>query len=148
MSVKEKLLISACLYGENVKYNGSNNKIKDIDKLKKKYNLIPFCPEVEGGLPVPRPPSEIVSVTPLKIKNINGIDVSLYFKKGAKKTLQLCEKYGIKKALLKEKSPSCGKSYIYDGTFSKTLTKGEGVTVSLLIKKRIKIFNENELFEL
>jgi uncharacterized protein YbbK (DUF523 family) len=145
LSVKEKLLVSACLLGENVKYNGKNNKIEEIEGLSKKYELIPFCPEVEGGLPTPRPPSEIVSLNPLKIKNINGNDVTDFFTKGAVKAFDLCQKLDIKKALLKENSPSCGKKQIYDGTFSKTLKRGEGVASSLLGKNGIEIFNENEV---
>ncbi len=143
MSVKEKLLISACLFGANVKYDGKNNKI-DISKLNKKYELIPFCPEVEGGLPTPRPPSEIISNKPLKIINSSGEDVTHYFLKGAKKALYICQKFNIKKALLKENSPSCGKNFIYDGSFSKILKRGQGITTSLLSKNSIKIFSEKE----
>ena len=144
MSAKEKLLISACLVGENVKYNGKNNRI-DISKLNDKYELISFCPEVEGGLPTPRPPSEIVSNNPLKIVNNFNEDVTHYFIKGAKKALDMCKRLNIKKALLKENSPSCGKNFIYDGSFTKTLKAGQGVTVTLLMKNSIEIFNENEI---
>jgi uncharacterized protein YbbK (DUF523 family) len=145
---KEKLLTSACLFGENVKYNGNNNKLENLSKLSKKYEIVLFCPEVEGGLPVPRPPSEIVSTNPFKVENINGDDVTQFFIKGAKKALQLCKKLGIKKALLKENSPSCGKNYIYDGTFSKTLKKGQGITASLLSKNDIEIFCEKEPYKI
>ena len=147
MSAKEKLLISACLLGINVKYNGKNNKI-DISKLNDRYELIPFCPEVEGGLPTPRPPSEIISCNPLKIINTSREDVTHYFVKGAKKALAICTKLNIKKALLKENSPSCGKSFIYDGNFNKALRGGQGVTASMLSKNSIEIFNENDLEEL
>ncbi len=143
MSTKEKLLVSACLLGANVKYNGKNNLI-NISKLKEKYELIPFCPEVEGGLPIPRPPSEIASTTPLKIINSSNEDVTHYFIKGAKKALDICKDLNIKKALLKENSPSCGKNFVYNGSFSKTLTKGQGVTATLLLKNFIKIYNEKE----
>lgn len=144
MSVKEKLLVSACLLGKNVKYNGKNNKI-DISKLSEKYELVPFCPEVEGGLPIPRPPSEIVSNNPLKVINSSNENVTIHFKKGAEKTLALCKKLNIKKALLKEKSPSCGKNFVYDGNFNTKLKRAQGVTASLLLKNYIKIFNENEI---
>ncbi len=144
MSAKDRLLVSACLLGANVKYNGKNNKI-DIDKLSNKYELVPFCPEVEGGLSIPRPPSEIVSKQPLKVVTIDGKDVTKEFKRGAKKALKLCKKLKIKRALLKENSPSCAKSFVYDGTFSKVLTKAEGVTASILSKNSITIFNENDL---
>ncbi len=145
MSVKEKLLISACLFGVNVKYNGGNNKLKSLSKLSKKYKLIPFCPEVEGGLPTPRLPSEIVSFKPIKIVNNKNQNVTNEFLKGASKALALCRKLNIKKALLKENSPSCGSNYIYDGSFSKVLKKAQGITSSLLSQNGIKIFNENNL---
>lgn len=147
MSAKEKLLISACLVGENVKYNGKNNRI-DISKLSKKYELISFCPEVEGGLPTPRPPSEIVSNNPLKIVNSFNEDVTHYFIKGAKKALDICKRLNIKKALLKENSPSCGKNFVYDGSFNKVLRGGQGVTASILSKNSIEIFNEFDLEKL
>jgi len=80
---KEKILISACLMGQNVKYNGGNN-LMDLTELEKKYILVPFCPEVEGGLPTPRVPSEIVSFEPLKLLNKEGRDVTSEFVLGAK----------------------------------------------------------------
>ena len=147
MSAKEKLLISACLIGENVKYNGKNNRI-DISELNNKYELIPFCPEVEGGLPTPRPPSEIISRNPLKIINTSKEDVTCYFTKGANKALEMCKKLNIKKALLKENSPSCGNNFVYDGSFSKVLRGGQGATASILSKNSIEIFNEFDLEKL
>jgi len=139
---KEKLLISACLLGQNVKYNGGNNQI-DIKELEELYELIPFCPEVEGGLPTPRPSSEIVSESPLIIKNINDEDVSQAFILGAKKAVALAKNEGIKKAFLKANSPSCGKGKIYDGKFSGILIEGNGVTVKFLEEEGIEVFNES-----
>ncbi len=144
MSVKEKILISACLTGENVKYNGKNNKIDFLDELSKRYILIPFCPEVEGGLPTPRPPAEIISKNPLTIINKEGKKVTKFFQIGAKKALKLCKNQKIKKALLKENSPSCGKNYIYNGYFNHTLKKGSGVITTLFIKNTIEVFTEKE----
>jgi len=140
---KEKLLISACLMGKNVKYNGGNNLI-DLTSLEKEYELIPFCPEVEGGLPTPRSPSEIVSNDPLKLINKEGKDVTKEFINGAKKCVELVKKEGIKKALLKANSPSCGIGQVYDGTFSKKLTKGDGVTVRELKKIGVEVFSEKD----
>ncbi|RUM73091.1 MAG: DUF523 domain-containing protein [Sulfurovum sp.] len=140
--MKEKLLISACLMGDNVKYNGSNNKI-DIEKLEKEYTLISFCPEVEGGLPIPRPPAEMVCDEPLKLINIEGKNVTKEFILGAKKAVMLAQQEGITKALLKAKSPSCGKGEIYDGTFLGVLREGDGVTVRLLEEIGVKVYNEN-----
>lgn len=142
--MKEKLLISACLLGHNVKYNGGNNQI-DIEALEKEYNLISFCPEVEGGLSTPRPPSEIVCDKPLKLLNIEGKDVTQEFVLGAKKAVELAKKEGITKALLKAKSPSCGKGEIYNGTFAGVLREGDGVTVRLLEEIGVKVYNESEI---
>jgi len=142
--MKEKILISACLVGDNVKYNGGNNQI-DIKALEKEYNLIPFCPEVEGGLPTPRPPAEIVCETPLRLINIEGEDVTKEFILGAKKAVTLVKKEGITKALLKAKSPSCGKGQIYNGTFLGVLKEGNGVTVRFLEEIGVEVYNENSI---
>ncbi len=127
--------------GENVKYNGGNNLI-DIKKLQDRYDLIPFCPEVAGGLPIPRAPSEIVSHDPIRIADINGKDVTNEFLKGAELCLDLVKKEGIKKALLKSNSPSCSSSKVYDGTFEGKLTEGNGVTASILKDIGIEVFDE------
>ncbi len=145
MSNKQKVFISACLTGQNVKYNGKNNKIPNIEKLRERFELIPFCPEVEGGLPTPRPPSEIVSVKPPKIVNQKGEDVTAFFIKGARKALKICIKEGIKKAILKANSPSCGKNRVYDGTFSSRLIEGEGITAKIFKKNDIDILDESDL---
>ena len=142
--IKEKILISSCLVGDNVKYNGGNNQI-DIQELEKEYNLIPFCPEVEGGLPTPRSPAEIVCETPLRLINIEGKDVTQEFILGAKKAVALVKKEGITKALLKAKSPSCGKGLIYNGTFLGVLKEGNGVTVRFLEEIGVEVYNENSI---
>ena len=144
--MKEKLLISACLLGHNVKYNGGNNQI-DIEQLKETYELVPFCPEVEGGLSTPRPASEIISNSPLIIKNIKGENVSEAFILGAKKAVALIKKEGIKKALLKANSPSCGKGKVYDGSFSGTRIEGDGITVKFLEEAGIEVFDEKSNFD-
>ena len=148
MMPKEKLLISACLFGENVRYDGKNNLIEELDILKEKYELIPFCPEVSSGMVIPRVPNEIQSFNPLLVKNEFGVDTTDYFTDGAIQTLHLCQKYDIRKALLKSKSPSCGNLEIYDGSFSKTLIKGQGLTANILFQNNIQIFNENQIGEL
>lgn len=133
---KENVLISACLLGVNCKYSGGNNYTKQVELLKEKYNLIPICPEIYGGLETPREPSEIVDS---RVLNKKGIDVTYQFKKGAEETLKLAEFYKVKLAILKEKSPSCGFEEIYDGTFSGKLKKGNGITAELLFQNGIKI---------
>ncbi len=141
----EYLLISSCLLGNNVKYNGKNNYIKEVELLKNKYNLIVICPEVMGGLPIPRIPSEILND---KVINKEGIDVTSNFIKGKDEAIKLVKKYNIKKALLKEGSPSCGSKYIYDGTFSGNKIEGYGITTKALKELGLDIYNEKEIEKL
>jgi len=141
----QKILISACLLGQNVKYDGTHNSIKEIPFIKKLIALdmlIPICPEVEGGLPTPRPKAEIINK---KVKNIEKIDITEQFLLGAKKTCEIAEKNSIKIAILKSRSPSCGEGFVYDGNFNKTLVKGDGITVKALKNMGIKVFSEDEL---
>jgi uncharacterized protein YbbK (DUF523 family) len=140
----EYLLVSACLLGINTKYNGKNNYIDKINKLKDKYTIIKCCPEVDGGLSIPRSPSEVIGE---KVINKEGIDVTKEYIKGAFIALNLCKKYNISKALLKEKSPSCGKMR-YDGTFSGTLINKSGITTKLLQENNIEVYSENEIDKL
>lgn len=100
-----------------------------------------ICPEVDGGLKVPRLPCEIKDG---KVINTESDDMTEYFIAGAVKTLETAQNYGIKKAILKEKSPSCGSTYIYDGTFSKTLIKGEGITARLLRSNDIEVISSED----
>ena len=137
---KLNILISSCLLSNWVRYDGKC-KIYDISKLEN-YNLIVCCPEVDGGLPVPRPPSEIQNS---KVINSRGMDVSKEFEKGAQIALNLVKKHDIKVAILKSKSPSCSNRFIYDGSFSGTLKKGKGWTVKLLERHGVKVFDEYEI---
>lgn len=145
-----KILISSCLLGENVKYDGNNNSLdkKSLEKLKSRFELFGFCPEVSGGMPIPRVPCEIISTDPLKVQNRNKEDKTEFFIKGARLCLEYCKEHGIGTALLKSKSPSCGNEYIYDGTFSNKLIRYKGVTAKLLQENGIAVFNENQLDEL
>ncbi len=128
--------------GENVRYDGGHNRIYH-DRLKE-LDLVFCCPEVDGGLPTPRIPSEIYHD---RVMNQEEKDNSKYFEKGASIALSLVKEYDIKVAIMKAKSPSCGNEMIYDGTFTKTLKKGEGITASLLRKEGVKVFNEYQLEE-
>ena len=132
----EKILISACLVGDKCKYDGHTNYTPLIKDLLEKYELVPFCPEVEGGLPTPRKPSERKGD---KVVNNAGKDVTRNFQLGAEKALNICKYLNIKIAILKENSPSCGVNQIYDGNFKNKLIKGEGVTTELLRKNGIAI---------
>lgn len=129
-------LISACLIGENVKYDGTNNEHKVARELYESGNAIPVCPEVLGGLSTPRIPSEIVDDG---VISKDGLDVSSYFQKGAKKTLEIAKEHGITTAILQARSPSCGVHQIYDGTFEGRLIEGEGMTTALLREHGITV---------
>ena len=141
----EKILISACLVGDNCKYNGGNNLNPQIEALLEKYELIPFCPEVEGGLPIPRNPSEIKGD---RVVMNNDKDVTREYELGARKALMLCLYLKIKIAVLKERSPSCGTHQIHDGSFSNKLIDGMGVTARLLKENGIKVYSEEEMSQL
>ncbi|MGN1336878.1 MAG: DUF523 domain-containing protein [Candidatus Coprovivens sp.] len=134
--MKEKILVSACLLGTNCKYSGGNNYSEEVIEFLKDYEIIPVCPEQLGGLPTPRPASEIIGD---KVMNNEGTDVTSNYQKGAEETLKIAQLLGIKKALLKAKSPSCGNGKIYDGTFSGILTTGDGITTKLLKENNIEV---------
>ena len=142
--MKKKVIISACLIGVNCKYSGGNNKLPDekLDLLLEKYELIPVCPESDGGLPTPRTPSERMGD---KVMSRDGRDVTAEFKKGAEHALRLAKEHGAELAILKEDSPSCGSGIIYDGTFTGTLVPGFGVTAELLKDNGITIIGESQI---
>lgn len=134
-------IVSACLCGEKVRYDGKANTIEKVKLLIDEGKAIMICPEVDGGMTVPRHPCEIQNN---KVINRLGEDKTSYFEKGAEKALRLCKKYNIKKAVLKEKSPSCGSNCIYDGTFTGTLIPGQGITAKLLRENGIKVISDEE----
>lgn len=140
----KNVLISACLYGEKCRYDGGDNLIENLDFLKEKCTFIPVCPEVLGGLETPRNPAEIIGEK--VISNVEK-DVTNEYKKGAEIALKTTLENGCKIALMKAKSPSCGSGKIYDGTFSRKLTDGDGITVKLLKEHGIKVFDETQINE-
>lgn len=140
-----KILVSACLLGENCKYNGGNNLIENLKKELPDLEFIPVCPEVLGGLSIPRAPSEISNG---RVINTEGADVTNNFLNGAKKALETAKNEGVRFALLKAKSPSCGKGEIYDGSFSGKTVSGNGIAAELLIKNGVEVFTEKEIVEL
>ncbi len=137
----ETLLISACLMGFNCKYNGGNNALPEdvLQALRRRYRLIPVCPEAAGGLPTPRVPSERLGS---RVINRDGQDVTAAFQRGAELAVRLAERFGTRFALLKSNSPSCGSGTIYDGSFSGRLVPGDGVTAEYLKNKSL-IISEN-----
>jgi len=138
----EKILISACLAGINCKYNGGNNENSKIITLIKNGNAILVCPEQLGGLTTPRVSAERLED---KVVTKDERDVTEEYNRGADEVLKLAQKLNIKKAILKSRSPSCGKGKIYDGTFSHSLIDNDGVTAELLRKNGIKVFTEEEI---
>ena len=142
MVVMEKILISACLVGDKVRYDGKSQYHPLIKELLEKYELVPFCPEVEGGLKTPRKPSEIKKD---KVINEEGRDVTRFFKEGASKALNICKYLNIKIAILKDGSPSCGSSEIHSGNFDGRMIKGKGITTTLLEQNGIKVYSEKEI---
>lgn len=140
-----KVLISACLLGEQVRYDGGNclQDSKLLSKWRKEGRLVPLCPEVAGGLPVPRLPAEIQPDG--RVINIENEDVSKAFECGAQRALQLCREHGITIAVLKEGSPSCGSSKINDGSFNGSKIAGSGATTRLLRDNGVLVFSEHEI---
>ena len=136
----QNVLISACLLGVDCKYNGSNNKLDDkiIHSLKEKYNLIPVCPEIMGGMPTPRNPVEISDG---KVFDYDGEEFTKEFEKGSEEVVKLAKLYDATIAILKENSPSCGSNYIYDGTFNHQKIKGMGIAAHKLSKENIKLLH-------
>ena len=137
-----RLLISACLLGVCCRYDGKSKPHPLAQRLSKRHTLIPVCPEQLGGLSTPRPPAErrgeyVVTET--------GGDVTEQYRRGAEEALRLCRLLGCEAAVLKERSPSCGQGSIYDGTFSRTLTSGDGVTAELLRREGIRLYGESQL---
>lgn len=140
-------LVSSCLAGINCRYNGGNSEHKTIVELVNQGKAIPVCPEQLAGLSTPRSSCEIVVYEngDIKVISEDGQDFTKQFIEGAKKTLAIAKAIGIKKAILKSKSPSCGCGLIYDGTFSGNLIKGNGLAAELLIKNNIEVYTENNL---
>jgi uncharacterized protein YbbK (DUF523 family) len=139
-----KLLVSACLLGENCKYNGGNNRSEALLALLARYpvRLVPVCPEQLGGLSTPRVPAECREG---RVVDRNGQDVTAAFDKGAALTVTRCLQAGCAAAVLKARSPSCGSGQVYDGSFSGVLVAGDGVTCARLKAAEISVFTETEL---
>lgn len=143
--MKEKLLVSACLLGENCRYSGGNNYSPAAAALGERYELIPVCPEVLGGLPTPRPPAER---TGERVTARDGTDVTAAFRLGAERALETALAQGITRAVLKERSPSCGSGQIYDGAFTGRVIPGQGVTAELLSARGVAVYGESRIHEL
>lgn len=148
-----KILVSRCLLGHPVRYDGgAHGPYSLLQQWQAEGRIIPLCPEIAGGLPTPRPPAEIpggqgaqVLDGQLPVLTVDGDDVSAAFVAGARQALALVQKHGIRVALLKARSPSCGNHETYDGSFTGTRVAGEGVTAAALRRAGVQVFNESEL---
>ena len=151
----EKLLVSRCLLGHKVRYDGGAHGPYDLlQRWQDEGRIVPLCPEVAGGLPTPRPPAEIpggqggaVLDGRLPVLTDDGADVTAAFVAGAEIALRLAQQHGLRVAVLKARSPSCGNTHNYDGHFNGTLVAGEGVTAALLKRHGVMVFNETQLAE-
>ncbi len=137
-----RILVSACLLGASCRYDGKSVPNDKVIELSKEHELIPFCPEIYGGLTTPRDPSEIIGD---KVMSISGKDVTAQYLRGAQEALKVAKLFGCTTAVLKERSPSCGCREVYDGTFSGVLKEGMGVTAKLFIENGIKVLGESEI---
>ena len=133
-----KILVSACLLGENCKYNGKNNYSERIAAYVAGHEVIPVCPEVLGGLTTPRDPAEIVDGV---VTNCKGVNVDRQFRDGAEEALRIAEENGIDLAVLQSRSPSCGVNQIYDGSFTGRLIPGQGVFAGLLRENGFRVMD-------
>lgn len=143
MAKKAALLVSACLLGERCRYDGRASESPAVQALGKRFELVPVCPEVLGGLTTPRLPVERRG---LRVVRSDGADVSAAFRLGAERTLAVARERNVAAAILKSRSPSCGVGRIYDGTFSGRLRDGDGITAEWLRCAGIPLFDENDDF--
>lgn len=141
-----KIVISACLLGVSCRYDGGHSRSETAINQQETYQLVPVCPEEAGGLPTPRPPAEIVGgdgdavlAGKAKVLTADGTDVTEAYVRGAHHALRVAQSHGATHVILKARSPSCGCGTIYDGTFSGTLTSGDGVTTALLKRHGIRV---------
>ena len=168
--MKPRILVSACLLGVNCRYDGGGKAIEALPALMELAELVPVCPEILGGLSTPRAPSERVGARVLAMGDWNpsgtpsrcataaaeseirarchGADVTANFARGAEEALKLAKLFGVRYALLKERSPSCGSGQVYDGSFSGRLTQGDGVAAELLKAYGVAIYGESRVKEL
>lgn len=152
--MSKRYLISACLLGHKVRYDGQDCLLKELLQHLLPDQYVSLCPEISGGLAIPRPPAEIQSgngrdvlLYQANVVDINGTDVSEAFIQGAYATLDLAQRFQVTHAILKANSPSCGSDLIYDGSFTGTKIQGQGVTAVLLQQHGIMVMTEHEFLQ-
>ena len=151
----QKILVSRCLLGHRVRYDGgASGPFDQLATWQAEGRVVAVCPEVAGGLPTPRPSAEIPGGQGMavwegraQVLTADGEDFSDAFVEGARQALALVQRHGIRIAVLKANSPSCGNLLTYDGTFSGVKVTGEGVTAALLKRHGVQVFSELELAE-
>ncbi|MDQ1504270.1 MAG: hypothetical protein QOD57_1997 [Actinomycetota bacterium] len=152
-SDKPALLISACLLGVACNHEGRGSPRAVVDELARRYRLVPVCPEVLGGLPTPRAAAEltggdgadvIAGAEGARVVNVEGDDVTAAYRRGAEAAVTLARAVGATRAVLKARSPSCGSSAVYDGTFSRRLVPGPGVTAAALAAAGLEVGSEED----
>ncbi len=153
----QRVLVSACLLGQPVRYDGGTVVTEGgiLARWQMEGRIVPMCPEMAGGLPVPRLPAEIhgegggaaVLRGAARVVEHHGHDVTDAFLLGAQRALEAAQEAGVQVAVLTERSPSCGSAFLYDGTFSSQLQPGEGVTAALLRRHGIRVFSQHQLEE-
>ena len=156
--MSEKILVSACMMGHAVRYDGRSKPLVHpaIERWRAEGRLVTICPEMSAGMPVPRPPAEIegaaggeaVLVGKARVMEITGTDVTAEFIAAARNALQVAQQNGCRYALLIDGSPSCGSGFIYDGSFSGTTRTGQGVTAAALRQAGLKVFSGGEIDQL
>ena len=137
-----RILVSACLLGVACRYDGKSKPHAAVLALQERHQLIPVCGEVFGGLPTPRTPAERVGDG---VYTRDGCDMTAEYARGAEEVLALAKRMDCHVALLKERSPSCGSGRIYDGTFTGTLTEGDGAAAQALRKAGVRVLGESEI---
>lgn len=140
-----KILVSACLLGAKCRYDGGAKPNGRVIALGAEHELVPVCPERLGGLEAPREPSEISEG---RVFGRDGRDVTAEFELGARRALEAARRSGCVCAILKERSPSCGSSYVYDGSFSGRVVPGAGVAAALLMESGVRVFSEENFDKL
>ncbi|WP_028402085.1 DUF523 domain-containing protein [Ectobacillus panaciterrae] len=149
------IAVSSCLAGIRCRYNGTHSLVEKIEELVKQNKAVLICPEVLGGFPTPRESAEIIGGSgadvldgSAKVIDKSGRDVTKLYVQGAYKALEIIKEVNASYVVLKENSPSCGSSMIYNGTFSSSKIPGEGVTAALLRREGIQVISENELLDM
>jgi len=150
---KPPLLISACLLGVACNHEGRGSPREVVDELARHYRLVPVCPEVLGGLPTPRAAAELTGgdgadvlagAEGARVVNIAGDDVTAAYRRGAEAAVAVARAVGARRAVLKARSPSCGSAAVYDGTFSRRLVPGRGVTAAALAAAGLEVGSEED----